>query len=172
MNLINLKKLNAEIDELISRQDEEIEVIQEATAINKKEKYDYFMAAMRKYADVASEIHETIPVFVGSHDDEYGNKRCCDVRFSQRRNRLVFGYMTTMGDFYTNFSIGYEAEFEDVIIFGGRKILNSITNWFEKNEDVFEQRFTEACVKAIKQKAEAANARYEKARKELDETKA
>lgn len=160
MGLIDIAKLNTEVEKLIAAQKDEMQEMKAKMSAVNEERFYQFMAAMKGYAETVAPIGK-VKVFVGCYGDGYGNSRCFDVGFGDRRNRMTVSHMTTLGDYYVDFTVGYEAKYEDVICFGGRDVLNMIAKWYLENTAEFEKRLEDACIKKIKQKAEEANRRYQ-----------
>jgi hypothetical protein len=167
MGMIDIQKLNAEVEQMIASQQKEIEAYKSAALVAREEKFYKFISDMAKYSADAKTISGVGSIFVGSYDDGYGSMRGYDVNFRKRNGRIVFSYSTTLGDTYDHFSVGYAANYKEVI--GGHaRIIDNIVDWYINNPDVFRQRFEEACIKAIKAKAEKANAAYAAAKGEYE----
>lgn len=166
MGMIDIQKLNAEVEQMIASQQKEIEAYKAAALVAREEKFYKFISDMAKYSADAKTISGVGSIFVGSHDDGYGRMCGYYVDFRKRNGRIVFSYSTTLGD-TEHFSVGYAANYKEVMS-GYREILDSIADWYINNPDVFRQRFEEACIKAIKAKAEKANAAYAAAKGEYE----
>lgn len=174
MSLIDLKKLNAEVDELIRKQDEEVKAMKEAVYIAQEDTFKYFISKMKSFREIVEGFNEPIRVFTGCFDNGYGCRRAHDVIFDAkgRSYGITVTYMNTLGDTMLDFTISYESDYKYIIQHSGHKgIVDSISKWYKENEAEFERRLEEELADIIKKKAERANARYESARRELDETK-
>lgn len=159
MNLIDLVKLNNELDEMIARQDEEVKRIDAEIEHTKEMRYRSFMDDMEKYSKITESIDPTLNVFVGSHNDGYGNRRCVDIEFNTKHHRLLIRQMTTLGDSLYVASIGYRQPYNEATAFGNKTVVDSIVSWYYDHPYTFEENLTNACVRATKEKAEKANAR-------------
>lgn len=169
MGLIDIAKLNMEVEKMIAaQQDEMLEMKAKMSAVN-EERFCQFMAAMKGYAETVAPIGK-VKVFVGCYGDGYGNSRCFDVGFGDRRNRLTVSHMTALGDDHVDFTVGYEAKYEDSMCFGGRGVLNAIAKWYLENTAEFEKRLEDACIKKIKRKAEEANKKYTEVKNGYEKT--
>lgn len=168
MGMIDIQKLNAEVEKMIASQQKEIEAYKAAALVAKEEKFYKFISDMAKYSADAKTISGVGSIFVGLYDDGYGNMRGYYVNFRKRNGRIVFSYSTTLGDTYDQFSVGYAANYKEIDSWYRGEILDNIADWYINNPDVFRQRFEEACIKAIKAKAEKANAAYAAAKGEYE----
>ena len=159
MNLIDIVKLNEEINKMIEKQDEEVKRINADIERKNETLYRAFMDDMEEYSKAAEAISPALRVFVGSHDDGYGNRRCAYVEFDTKRHRLLIKLMLTLGDMYYVTSIGYSQPYNEAIAFGNEKIINSIVKWYFDHPCEFENYFKDKCVRLIKEKAKKANKR-------------
>lgn len=169
MGMIDIQKLNAEVEQMIASQQKEIEAYKSAALVAREEKFYKFISDMAKYSADAKTISGVGSIFVGLYDDGCGDMRGYYVNFRKRNGRIMFSYSTTLGDTCGHFSVDYAANYKEVIMSScHRKILDGIADWYINNPDVFRQRFEEACIKAIKAKAEKANAAYAAAKGEYE----
>ena len=159
MNLIDIVKLNEEINKMIEKQDEEVKRINAEINREKETLYREFMDDMKEYSKTAEVISPALRVFVGSHDDGYGNRRCADVEFATKHHRLFIRMTTTLGDTFYTTSIGYSQPYNEAIAFGSEKIINSIVKWYFDHPREFENYFKDECLRTIKENAEKANKR-------------
>lgn len=157
MALIDIVKLNAEIDKMIATQEWEIQNINNMVEVKERENFQCFIKAMEKYSETAEQISDGLLVYVGCYNDGYGNMRSYDLQFYKRRHVLHVFKNTTIGDRYRECCVYYDAK--EYI----PRIVNEIAAWYAKNPDEFEKRFEDACIRVIKQKAEKANAKYQTA---------
>lgn len=169
MGLIDIAKLNMEVEKMIAAQQDEMQEMKAKMSAVNEERFYQFMAAMKGYAETVAPIGK-VKVFVGCYGDGYGNGRCYNVGFGYRRNRLMVSHMTTLGDYCDDFSIGYEAKYEDVTCLVGRELLNAIAKWYLENTAEFEKRLEDACIKKIKRKAEEANKKYTEVKNGYEKT--
>lgn len=159
MNLIDIVKLNEEINKMIEKQDEEVKRINTDIEREKESLYRAFMDDMEEYSKTAEAISPALRVFVGSHDDGYGNRKCVDVEFATKPHRLLIRRMTTLGDTFYTTSIGYSQPYNEAIVFGSEKIINSIVKWYFDHPREFENYFKDECLRTIKENVEKANKR-------------
>ena len=175
MSLIDLKKLNAEIDELIARQDEEVKAMKVEAKEKWSQKYSQMIASLKEFAGIAKDIdggHGNIEVLTTAIGKP-GNLCCTDyyyIRFSSNPDMYHIVTHNILGADYINYTINFNSSYETLIAYGDyEKMLNGIVGWWTNNMDEFERRFEEACLKYIKEKAEKANDRYKAAERRLNE---
>lgn len=164
MSLIDLKKLNAEVDELIKKSDAEVRNFERKITDNKEYKFNEFKKTMIKYRDLAREIGRDISVVT-------------DLRSHYRDNYVLT--IRTYGDVHIGLTGGagldcfllnrtFEETERQMKKYSGLTAEPlKILNWWCSNKDKFEKAFEVGCINAIKRKVERANARHEAARKEL-----
>lgn len=156
MALIDIAKLNAEVDKLIAAQDVEIEQMKAEIASAKEERYKSFMAAMEQYAAIAEQISSEPRIDLGCYDGYYWK-----ISFEARRHMLRFYRVDDFGQLGRNRLIGYHQPYGEAAAFGGSEIIDLVARWYVEHPQEFERRFEEACVEVIKRKAEKANERYD-----------
>lgn len=159
MNLIDIVKLNDEINKMIEKQDEEVKRIDAEINREKETLYRAFMDDMEEYSKTAEAIGPALRVFVGSHVNVYGNRKCVDVEFDAKSHRLFITRMTIYGDMFCVASIGYSQPYNEAIAFGNEKIVDSIVKWYFDHPCEFENNFKNSCLRTIKENAERANKR-------------
>ena len=130
MNLIDIVKLNEEINKMIEKQDEEVKRINADIERKKETLYRAFMDDMEEYSKTAEAIGPTLKVSVGRHDNGYNGKENYYVRFDKRRHRLKIVYYSFWDE-----------------------------KWYFDHPHEFENNLKEECFRIIKDKAEKANKR-------------
>lgn len=179
MSLIDLKKLNAEVDELIRRQDEEVKAMHEERQIILDQAFMWMVTDLVELNAIAGEVLEygdemrvetEIKSHYGSPTENYG------INFNKANKSHV--YMDVGVNCYVGcvrcdetHRSSYERNKKNLHDLYLSADLDGILREWRKQYPIFKQRFEEECLKEIKRKAERANARYESARRELDETK-
>lgn len=179
MSLIDLKRLNAEVDELIRRQDEEVKAMKDKKTTKYEELHMWFITDLAELIAVAGEVLE------------YGDEICVETEikshYGKPSKNLVVGF-SKANKLHVHISIepicyigtvccdetdrsSYKRNKENLSRHQLTANLDEILLKWREQYPTFKQRFEEECLKEIKKKAERANARYESARRELDETK-
>lgn len=167
MALIDLVKLNEEIDKMIAVQETEIAAMKTKIRESKENKYNKFLAEMEKYAEIAEKIAPKLSVFVGSYDTRYGDRQCYYVQFTKRRHLLEIYRISAVGDHMDSNRLTYTTSRETATMFGGSQVIDDIAEWYVHNPAEFEKRFESECIRFLKQKAEAANKNYNDTLSEL-----
>ena len=155
MSLIDIRKLNTEIDQMIQNQNEEIDALQAEYDAVMSDRYEFMMHNLKECSAVAREIGDAIYVTIGRID-------------SSREYYLIFdcegscavAYETALGDTHVQFRLRYGQGYDRVSRHGNIHTIDKIVKWWSENSVEFERRFTERCVKAIRRKAEQANTKY------------
>ena len=171
MSLIDLKKLNAEVDELIRKQDEEVKAMNEQRQVILEQAFMWMVTDLveLKMAFVEMNIGtispETEMVWKAVNNEKLQVEFLDDSPSSViiRTKSCLAGRLWLEGSHST-----YACFSRNFTSFGMAK--EFVLRWREQYP-IFKCRFEEECLKEIKKKAERANARYESARRELDETK-
>ena len=158
MNLIDIVKLNEEINKMIEKQDEEVKRINADIERKKETLYREFMDDMEEYSKTAEAIGPALKVSVGRHDNGYNGKENYYVRFDKRRHRLKIVYYSFWEE-YDKATIGYSQPYNEAIAFSSEETINSIVKWYFDHPHEFENNLKEECVRLIKDKAEKANKR-------------
>lgn len=151
MGLIDIRKLNAELNEMIARQDKEIERIDTEIREYTEDLYRKMVADLSPFRDVAAEIGDTIVVETMS-----GEKSTDSIVFYPDNRSHLGGYgntTITATIFFKRLPVDKRE----------RAILFDFAKKWPALRDGFQKRFEEKCVEAIKRKAEKANARYSSA---------
>ena len=164
MNLIDIVKLNEEINQMIAKQDEEVKRIDAEIKRKNETLYRAFMDDMEEYSKVAEAIGPMLRVFVGVHDTGWGEKFHYFVRFEPRRHRLRIVSISSRTSLSpleecTEKSIGYSQPYSEAIAFCNEEVVNNIVKWYFDHPCEFENNLKEECVRLIKDKAEKANKR-------------
>ena len=172
MSLIDIRKLNAEIDTLIAKQKNEIADMNKQREKNYEEMFDEMVRDLSEMWAVPIEVKEDIWVEtdIKSH---YGSP-IANYRFRFERGKHV-GIGVGDGCYLGRIDLELD-NYKDVKRMNNRSgafaglhfdIDDIVSNW-KSQRDVFERRLEEECIRSIKQKAETANANWEYARKELE----
>lgn len=162
MALIDIAKLNAEVDKLIAAQDVEIEQMKAEIASAKEERYKGFMAAMEQYAAIAEQISPAPLIDLGFYDYYW------KISFDARRHMLRFYRINDFVQLEPNKLIGYHQPYGEATAFGSSEIIDLVARWYAEHPQEFERRFEEACINTIKRKAEKANERYDATAKKYE----
>lgn len=157
MNMIDIQKLNAEVDKLIATQDAEIAVLKEKYNEQTLYRFQNMMSQFEEYAVTASEIGEPILVFVGklkSSPYDWG------VKFDSKYSCSICWHSGVMV-----WEPSVRLRFGDKLRLQNQ-ITEDLINWWWDNATEFHTQFADKCIGAIKWKAERANKDYaeEKAR--------
>lgn len=172
MSLIDIRKLNAEIDTLIAKQKNEIADMNKQREKNYEEMFDEMVRDLSEMWAVAIEVKEDmwVETDIKSH---YGSP-IDNYRFRFERGKHI-GIGLDGGCFLGRIDLELDS-YKDVKRMNNRSgafaglhfdIDDIVSNW-KSQRDVFERRLEEECVRCIKQKAEIANANWKYARKELE----
>lgn len=173
MALIDLVKLNAEVDKLINNQKKEIEVMN---------------AEMRKsyeilYAEMATDLTELLRVATNvlNNGKSYIHVRT-DIKsrygYPTEDYTIRFSKTDAHHVYIMSFDTGIDyMDVRDSYGYNRRKLgtgnftadLDKILREWSGQKDAFIQRFEEECVKAIKEKARTANENYAYAERLRDE---
>lgn len=175
MGLIDIRKLNAEIDQMITNQKIEIKEMKEKRDQEYSEKYLWMVTDLIEMCAVADEFDEDIWVAteINSHYGCPVEKYC--IRF-ERGHHIGVGLqngVTYLGRFDIDNDYEKEKRRNESRSWGGGlnfSLDDIVKNWALQREK-FERRFEEACLNAIRKKVEKANQNWEFARKELDEAR-
>lgn len=168
MSLIDLKKLNAEVDELIRKQDEEVKAMKDERQAILDQAFMWMVTDLveLKMAFLEMDIDEVSPeteIFWKPIGENLRVKFPTDSPSSVIvvTERCIAGRLWLEGrkSNYNHFKDNFSADAQEFVL-----------RWREQYP-VFKRRFEEECLKQIKLKAERANKRWESARRELDETK-
>lgn len=163
MALIDIAKLNAEVDKLIEKQDEEIKRINTEVELKKETRFRAFMNEMEKYSEIVEPIQPAPYIFVGKHENGYGCRHPYYLRFDKRYHNIIISFGHDGKEYSQRF--GYHQPFKEATAFGGSEVINSITKWYFEHSDEFELNLTKACIDVIRDKAKAANEKMETAEK-------
>jgi len=167
MSLIDIKKLNAEIDALIAKQKTEIADMNKQRDRNYEEMFNEMVKDLLEMWQVPVEVKEDmwIETDVKSH---YGHP-IVNYRFRFERGKHV-GIGIDDGCYLGRIDLELD-NYKDVKRMNDTglhfDIDDIVSNW-KSQRYVFERRLEEECIRCIKQKAEIANANWEYARKELE----
>lgn len=163
MAMIDILKLNEELEKMIAAQDEEIKRIDEEVEATREAYFGIFMAAMKSYAEVAKAIAPRLSVFCGYYTS-YQSKDSYDIVF--RGDMLQIMMHTTFGDSYSGCVWGLNRTYDEVSKYGGKEIIDQIAWRYAEDPEFpqwFDNNFKDACMRAISRKAEQANERYQAA---------
>lgn len=175
MAMIDILKLNAELDAMISRQDAEVTMLNHAVLAEREERYAQMVADIEEMYRVMKELKGEVMVATNI-DSRYGHGV---------RDNYVIRINGTYGPecgVYSGMScwlgpVLFRHSYSEVkrknehdscwrtLIFDIDKIVD---DWAGQR-NAFRHRFEEECVKLIKEKAAKANARYEEAKRKYEE---
>ena len=164
MNLIDIKKLNAEVDKMIAEQDVTISMINQRTESNWKALWEEMVEDMYKYIGYVNEIGCEFTIDTDIQSIGYGKGAGnSSIGFRKECSHSVILYGNNGRCITAHLNLRREPDFTD------SRIQHFLKNW-QKQKLVFEQRFAEKCINEIREKAERANQRYEKAVRDLNES--
>lgn len=161
MALIDIMKLNEELDKMIATQEAEIKQIDEEIYNGYEEKWKRFAADISEMMSIAYKIggkqcRKGIYVVV-----RCDNNRAYTLEFNHYGGVVIwFGFKTGA---YCG-TIPYKSSYDVAkhsLETGNFKVINEILDAW--NYEDAQRQFEDGCVKAIKQKAEVANANYQAA---------
>ena len=92
MALIDIAKLNAEVDKLIEKQNDEIKRIDAEIELKREARFEKFMKEMEEYAKVVEPIQPAPYIFVGTHEDGYGCRNPYYLRFDKRHHNIIISF--------------------------------------------------------------------------------
>lgn len=167
MAMIDILKLNEELDKMIATQEEEIKRIDEEVYQHNAYRYMQFVTTLETMGEVIRKIGKELRAYLGSFDDGYGNRHTYWVTFMpDRPNRFHIQYGGRVNPRVTQATIDVEWGYDKQ---QSKYLIDQVTEWWAKNVAEFEHGFEAACVTAIKEKAEEANTKYQAAleRKEM-----
>lgn len=168
MSLIDIQKLNAELDKMITAQETEIKRINEEIEAGFVLRWEKMILDLRALDDCARELDMKIrDIYAGTMPPESSGRCWWDTLYytfgDKFYNRpLVYGKNCT-GDTGTIYLVCSDDE--------RNRRTTTILKYWEKYKDKIHADFEAACIKALKQKAENANARYLAALKEKEKSK-
>ena len=164
MGLIDIKKLNAEIDTMIANQKGEIAEMKEKYDETMEYRYTLMITAFKEFAAVANEIGMPIVVNMKNFDTD-GSAACPHgVKFLQKTLCEIV-WTNILGDSSDCALICFDSIYDKRV-----RYINDTINYWWDHAAGFRMTFEEKCIKAIKAKAEAANAEYSKAKENYGKT--
>ena len=184
MAMIDILKLNAELDAMIARQDTEVEELENEVEATREEQFANMCEQLRQLQEMFDslgadrmKVRTGIPATMRMMGGNVMGAGVYTLRFD--RNQWAVGVYNDGNGYigerfcgYLNFR-GCEATFCNI----KRKInvdklgieIDEFLDTWEQQFSKFYQNFEEGCVKLIKAKAEKANARYEEAKRKHEE---
>lgn len=168
MSLIDIKKLNAELDKMITAQETEIKRINEETEADFALRWGKMVLDLRALDDCARELDMEIgDIYAGTMPPESSGVCWWDTLYyifggKTYRTTLVYG-KNCIGNIATRYNV-YSGDKRN-------RRTTTILKYWENHKDKIHADFEAACIKALKQKAENANARYLAVLKEKEEHK-
>lgn len=175
MGLIDLRKLNAEVDKLIAETERATKEMVEAYDLRFEKMHDQMMEDLKPYADLVMEVKPLDSINVEAGTCQYG---CGDWKmflvFNRWSGNCHINIMCIrQSDGFGSFE-GYLDLHNDIkqnrrhMRQYGPNIETVVKTYFSER-DQFEYRFTEEMTKAIKEKAAKANCDHEEAARRLKE---
>ena len=156
MAMIDILKLNEELDKMIAAQDEEIKRIDAEVEATREACFGIFMAAMKSYAEVAKAIAPRLEVFCG-----------CYTQYRHYYYIVFRGDMLQILEGTNSVCIwSLNRTYDEVSKFGGKEIIDQIARRYAEDPEFpqwFDNNFRDACMRAMRNKAEQANERYQEA---------
>lgn len=174
MAMIDILKLNAELDAMISRQDAEVTMLNHAVLAEREDRYAQMLADIEEMYEVMKELKGEVkvktdikskygypadPYYIrinGTYGREYGVYSGKDCWLGPVLFRHSYGEIKRKNA---------QDSWRATLTFDIDKIVDE----WAGQRDVFRHRFEEECVKLIKAKAEKANARYMDAKRKHEE---
>ena len=171
MAMIDILKLNAELDAMIKRQDEETKSMNDAVLVAREDRHAEMMADLEEMYEVLMEIGGEVRVMTDIIST-YGvprRKYCIRLDSTHGREFGIF-YGTSSYLITFTFHSSYQQKKNRVERSCGLlPDVDKLVDEWAGQRDVFRRRFEEECVKLIKAKAAKANERYDAARKKYEE---
>lgn len=154
MAMIDILKLNAELDAMISRQDAEVTMLNHAILAEREDRYAQMVADIEEMYMVMKELKGEVEVYTNI-DSKYREKYLIYINGTYGSDK--FGWIGP---------VPLQRSYSEM-----KQLVNidKIVDEWAGQRDVFRHRFEEECVKLIKAKAEKANARYEEAKRKHEE---
>ena len=168
MGLIDIARLNAEVNKLIDAQKEEVAAMNAEVEAKREFRFQQMLTFFETMGCLTKELGESIRVPVATLDTDYGDKDNVYITFSSSGSRFKITRRNYRGEFYSYIHIGFDAEYEKVMRFGGSGMVDRVVNWWWDNAAEFERRFEKECLNIITAKAERANADYARAKEVYD----
>lgn len=165
MGFIDIVKLNKEIDTLIATQAAEIEVMKADADAKAECRFLQMMTSFEEMGCVAKEIGEKIAVYTDDFE-HYCETLPFYVSFHRSDKSVSVEYETRYGGRVTCFRLRYGCAYEVLNQCGKKEVVNIISKWWAENAAEFRHRFEDACINAIREKAERANAEYARVKEE------
>lgn len=171
MSLIDIRKLNAEIDQMIANQKVEIDDMREKANTAKAVRYMQFVTTLEEMSYIVRDLGANIRVYLGSFNNGYGSRKTYWLQFNGNScRRIHIQYSGNVNPAVTQATIHIDVAYPDLRdrITDQWNLIDQITEWWYAPENAASMRkqFEDACIKAIKEKAERANAEYIKAKEE------
>lgn len=157
MALIDILKLNEELDKMIAAQEVEIGKLNEETETSFASQYAEMYADLKTLNDFARDLNTHIyHIYAGTMPPKASGRCYWDTLYYHfgRRDIEVYG-QTALGDTVQ----GYVIRETSLMCRESETILK----YWKECKDKIHTDFEAACVKAIKEKAEKANAKYQAA---------
>ena len=171
MAMIDILKLNAELDAMISRQDAEVTMLNHAVLAEREDRYAQMVADIEEMYMVMKELKGEVKVATNI-DSKYREKYVIRINGTYGPEYGVYSGMSCwlgpvlLRHSYSEVKRKNERDsWSATLTFDIDKIIDE----WAGQRDVFRHRFEEECVKLIKAKAEKANARYEEAKRKHKE---
>lgn len=167
MFLIDIMKLNDEVDKMIARQKSEIDDMNMIVEDKHEEIYNQFVSDINEMIKISHQIGKRISV---ETDAVYCNYKlsitfvtdCESCLIEFREGRCIGGRIWPCN------SYDKVKHYADTTV--TERIMRLAYWWNDPcNREVFRRRFEEECVKAIKDKAESANKIYMKVREKYED---
>lgn len=181
MSLIDIRKLNAEVDALIAKQDDEVKKMKEKRESTLDELHMWMLTDLAEMAAIAKELIGSARYPMSSFDvmtDIFSQYLSDPLTHMNQRYVIRFEDCSSKvavclergsycGRIDVNDSRGWNKRNLSNMSAGLNADLDHIVQMWRDQFPAFKKRFEEACVNYIKRKAELANERYAKAEREV-----
>lgn len=171
MAMIDILKLNAELDEMIRRQDEETKSMNDAVLVAREDRHAEMMADLEELYEVLMEIGGEVMVMTDILSPYGAPRREYYIRLNSTYGR-EFGIFSGTTSYLIPFTFNSSYQQKKNRVKRSSGLLPDVDKLVDEwagQRDIFRRRFEEECVKLIKAKAAKANGRYEAAKKKYEE---
>lgn len=154
MTLIDIKKLNDELNAMIAAQEAEIQRMEDEITERNAYRLMQMITQMNEFAVIAKEFEENIFVNLPIKWDGYSTR----IRITPRGFSIE--YLNYLGFVNTQVSIRFNRTYNSYCY---DEQVTTVLDWWWGHAAEFRRMFEEECVKILCEKAEKANAKYKAA---------
>lgn len=157
MALIDIKKLNDELNAMIAAQEAEIKRMEDEIAERNAYHLMQMITKMEKFAVIVKEFEENIFVNLPIKCDGYSTR----IRITPRGFSIE--YLNYLGFVNAQISFRFNRTYDSYCYSEHEVNVTAVLDWWWDHEAEFRLMFEEECVKILTRKAEKANEKYKAA---------